>query len=282
MRAIHAATIALPMLIAGCATTTTPTPQLNAARQTYQQAANGPAPQYAPEQLGAAHRSLGRADQSNAWADPDQVSFARLAQSRAQVADVTGHTGVAEQQREAANAQLQRAQLARAAQIASSRAEGRALMQASLPLMRVADARQVVNGQTQLIFTRNLNFAVNQAVIPPSGKAQLDKIAEGLQSAKGTKVVVQGFTDSTGTRRINDPLSERRAAAVADYLATRGVPRDSITTAGFGEDHPIAPNGTARGRAENRRAVVVINLVGTGVTNMQGCPGAASGQKQQP
>jgi outer membrane protein OmpA-like peptidoglycan-associated protein len=288
MRAMHAAIVVLPMLIAGCATTT-PTPQLNAAHQTYKQAASGPAPQYAPAQLGSAQRSLGRADQANAWQDPNQVSFARLAQSRAEYANISGRDGVALMQKEQATTQLTQVRQERREQIATARtqqaAQGAALMQGMVPLMKIADARLVVNGETQFIFTRDLNFEVNKAVIPPAGKAQLDKIADGLQQSKDTVVVVQGFTDSTGTRQINDPLSERRADAVADYLASRGVRREAIKTNGFGDDHPVATNDTAAGRSKNRRAVVLINLVGTaaGATNMQGgCGGQSSGQQQQP
>jgi outer membrane protein OmpA-like peptidoglycan-associated protein len=288
MRAIvAAASVVLPVLIAGCGSQVVPTPQLESARQAYAQAASGPAPRYASGQLANAHASLDRARQADAWEDPNQGSFARLAQSRSQHAAAHGYAVVADQQRTAATEKLAQAELDRQTQIAAAaaaRAQGRALMQGLLPLMNIADTREVVNGRTQLVFTRDLNFATNQAVLRPEGKAQLDKIAEGLQSAKDTTVVVQGFTDSTGTDKINGPLSDRRASAVADYLSTRGVPRGEIESNGYGADHPVATNDSAPGRARNRRAVVVINLVGAGATNMQGqdCGGSGSQQEPQP
>lgn len=289
MRAFHVASIVLPVVLAGCASMTPSTPQLNAANRSYAHAAKSPATSYASDQLTTAHQSLDRAHQANAWDDPHQTSFAELARSRAQLAEYRGYTVVALQQRAAANDRLAQAQQQRQAQVAqmqeAARQQGRALMQGMLPLMSIADGRHVVDGQTQFVFTRNLNFAVNEAILPVDGKAQLDKIAEGIQSVPGgVTVIVQGYTDSTGNDQINQPLSEKRASAVADYLVSRGVPRDHIETTGYGADRPIASNDALHGRAQNRRAVVLINLVGTGVTNMQPACGTAapSGAQQQP
>jgi len=74
-----------------------------------------------------------------------------------------------------------------------------------------------------------------------------------LQEFEKTLIVVAGHTDSTGSNSYNQALSERRAASVADYLRSRGVVDARIETVGFGEDHPIADNATAEGRALNRR-----------------------------
>jgi len=71
---------------------------------------------------------------------------------------------------------------------------------------------------------------------------------------------IQGHTDSSGSNTLNQKLSEKRAKAVLDYLVAKGgIAADRLTSAGFGEDYPIADNKTRAGRAENRR--VEIKLV---------------------
>jgi len=72
---------------------------------------------------------------------------------------------------------------------------------------------------------------------------------------------VVGHADSTGNDQINDPLSARRAEAVKSYLVQRhGIDGDRIATEGRGSREPIASNDTADGRAENRRAEVIIRI----------------------
>ena len=66
-------------------------------------------------------------------------------------------------------------------------------------------------------------------------------------------VIATGHTDSVGTDAYNQKLSERRAAAVKDYLVSKGIPSAKITTIGKGESQPVATNKTAEGRQKNRR-----------------------------
>ena len=71
-------------------------------------------------------------------------------------------------------------------------------------------------------------------------------------------MVVEGHTDSQGSASSNQDLSQRRAEAVRDYLVSRGIAGDRLTAQGFGPSRPIADNGTAEGRANNRRVEIVI------------------------
>ncbi|PID76095.1 MAG: hypothetical protein CSB23_00295 [Deltaproteobacteria bacterium] len=64
---------------------------------------------------------------------------------------------------------------------------------------------------------------------------------------------IYGHADSTGTVKYNQGLSERRAAAVLNYMVANGVSRDRLTAKGFGELNPVAPNDTKAGRQKNRR-----------------------------
>ena len=71
-------------------------------------------------------------------------------------------------------------------------------------------------------------------------------------------VVINGYTDSTGSSAYNEKLSRQRAEAVSAYLEKQGISSQRITTRGYGASHFTASNDTAAGRAQNRRAVVVI------------------------
>jgi outer membrane protein OmpA-like peptidoglycan-associated protein len=103
-----------------------------------------------------------------------------------------------------------------------------------------------------------INFAYNSAAVQPQFQRTLDQVAGVLSEYNRTYVDVYGHTDSTGSDSYNQGLSERRAAAVADYLSTRGVQSARIGTRGFGETQPIATNETEEGRAANRRVEIKI------------------------
>jgi len=72
------------------------------------------------------------------------------------------------------------------------------------------------------------------------------------------KFEIQGHTDSVGSERTNELLSDRRANAVMDYLVANGIDQDRLTAKGYGEANPIATNKTAAGRKNNRRVEVIL------------------------
>jgi len=104
-----------------------------------------------------------------------------------------------------------------------------------------------------------LFFDTGKSVLKTGAKNTLGKIAEQLRINEDTKIAVEGHTDSVGSDAMNQTLSEKRAAAVRDYLVARGVPAARITTSGLGESAPIATNDTAAGRQQNRRVELVIS-----------------------
>jgi OOP family OmpA-OmpF porin len=107
------------------------------------------------------------------------------------------------------------------------------------------------------IVLRGVNFDFDKADIRPDAAVILDEAASLLSQSSGN-VSVGGHTDSVGADAYNQGLSERRAAAVKDYLVGKGVDSSRLTTTGYGESSPIASNDTADGRALNRR--VELNL----------------------
>jgi outer membrane protein OmpA-like peptidoglycan-associated protein len=98
-----------------------------------------------------------------------------------------------------------------------------------------------------------VNFETNKAVLLPDAMQILDRVAASLIAHPDVKVEVGGHCDAVGSDAYNLKLSERRAKAVRDYLAKKGVPAEQLTSKGYGETQPIADNSTPEGRAKNRR-----------------------------
>lgn len=101
-------------------------------------------------------------------------------------------------------------------------------------------------------------FAVNKADLTPRAEQLLQQVAKQIDASKGATVQVDGHADNTGNDAINQPLSERRAQAVADRLKSL-VTRHGVTykSAGHGSKQPVATNDTDEGRRKNRRVSVL-------------------------
>ena len=119
---------------------------------------------------------------------------------------------------------------------------------------------QVIRQGDELLLNMpsGITFALDQASIQPQFRPTLDEVARVLSQYEQTYVDVYGHTDSTGSDAYNQALSERRAAAVADYLSSHGVQSARLGTRGFGETQPVASNDTEDGRAANRRVEIKI------------------------
>lgn len=109
-------------------------------------------------------------------------------------------------------------------------------------------------------FARAIYFNSGKTSFRKGVTGKLDLIAGIMKEYPKANFSIQGHTDSSGSNTLNQRLSEKRAKAVLDYLITKGgIDTKRLTSAGFGEDYPIADNKTRAGRAENRR--VEIKLV---------------------
>jgi OOP family OmpA-OmpF porin len=102
-------------------------------------------------------------------------------------------------------------------------------------------------------------FDFDKYDIKPELGAKLDEVAARLEGREYNSVAVVGHTCSIGTEQYNQGLSERRANAAADYLASKGVDRAKMTVSGEGELNPAYSNDTAEGRKKNRRVEVSVN-----------------------
>lgn len=103
-----------------------------------------------------------------------------------------------------------------------------------------------------------VTFATNSSNIASSFYTPLKEISKVLLQYSETKIVVSGYTDSTGDYKYNQALSKKRAYSVAEYFVSQGVASNRISAVGYGEDMPIASNSTKEGRQANRRVEVKI------------------------
>ena len=102
----------------------------------------------------------------------------------------------------------------------------------------------------------NITFATDQDQVTPAFHNTLNAVALVLNKYNRTLVDINGHTDSTGGAQHNQTLSERRAGAVANYLANQGVDGRRIVPTGFAATQPVASNATPEGRAQNRRVEI--------------------------
>lgn len=120
---------------------------------------------------------------------------------------------------------------------------------------------KVVVHPDRLEVNDKIAFEWNSARLEDSSRPALDSIAQTLAAHPDLKIQVDGHASSEGEEGHNQTLSEGRAASVVDYLITRGVARDRLTSKGFSSSVPAASNATAAGRVTNRRVEFVVELI---------------------
>ncbi len=284
--------LAAAVLATACATAPMTTPTLDQARADFVSANNNQqVSQYAPLEFKQASDAL---DQANAAAarreslnDVDRLAYVakqriatavEVARAKAAEADIanasrerdqvrlaarTAEADRAKREAEAAQAQAAQAQAqAQAAQqqAADAQQQNAALAQRAAVLEALLVELQAVKTERGYVVTiGDVLFATNQATLTPNGMSTLRKLADVMAQNPNRTVLVEGFTDSTGSSSYNQELSQRRAEAVASALGSKGVPRDRVASRAYGEAFPVAPNDTASNRQLNRRVEIVLS-----------------------
>lgn len=100
---------------------------------------------------------------------------------------------------------------------------------------------------------RNLYFPSGSALLAPASATELEQLVQLLTENPSLRVRIEGHTDDVGTAQDNLALSNRRSAAVVDHLVSKGIPRERLSSQGFGATRPVTPNTSAEARARNRR-----------------------------
>jgi outer membrane protein OmpA-like peptidoglycan-associated protein len=287
---LKSAVFAGTVLLAACSTVPTTTATLDEARADYVAASNNPqVASYAPLEFRQASEALDRANQAAAKRESldaiDRLAYvakqriataqevARAKSAEAEIADASrqrdrvqleARTAEAERARRdaaAANAQAaqQQAQDAQA-QAAAAQQQNAQLAERAARLEAILVELHAQKTERGMVVTiGDVLFATDRAELNANGMATVRKLAEVMMQNPDRTVLVEGFTDSTGSAAHNRDLSERRAQAVAQALTSLGVPRERVATRGYGAMYPVASNDTAANRQLNRRVEIVLS-----------------------
>lgn len=157
----------------------------------------------------------------------------------------------AEQARRLARAQSAEAALARKeADLAVAAAESLRMQLQSMSATREA--------RGQVMTLSGDAFASGQAALKPEARDNLQRVVEFVNRYPDKAVLIEGHTDSQGGANLNQALSQRRAEAVRQALIQDGVEGSRLRAVGLGKERPVADNGSAEGRARNRRVEIVV------------------------
>jgi outer membrane protein OmpA-like peptidoglycan-associated protein len=196
---------------------------------------------------------------------------AQLDAQQAQAAKAQADAARAQAEAEAAEAQAKAAEASKTADDANAVRE-KLRIQLNSVLQTSETARGLIVNMSDVLFD------TGKYTLKPTTQISLAKVAGILQAYPGLKVQVEGYTDSVGSDDYNQKLSENRAAAVKDFLASQGVAQSSMTSAGFGKNSPVADNATASGRAQNRRVNMVVSGDAIGVATQNATVSSLSPQ----
>jgi outer membrane protein OmpA-like peptidoglycan-associated protein len=294
--------LAASAVLSSCATTPPQNGNLNAARASYEQAAADPfVASNAAVELRQAHQELDRADAALRAGEPTPVvdHDAYLAQRRVEVAIETGRSAradkviadaqierdrivIAQRGREAA-AQRAAADQARADADASRAAAQQQLVaatqarqdavssqaQAAALQAQLADLQAKQTDRGMVLTLGDVLFDVDRSTLKPGADRTLDKVATYLSRDPSRNVLIEGYTDSTGSLAHNEELSQARADAVRRALIERGVASNRIQAHGLGPNYEVASNDSAAGRQLNRRVEMVFSGENGGFTTVR-------------
>jgi chemotaxis protein MotB len=143
----------------------------------------------------------------------------------------------------------------------------------SMSAQITSDKAQISRLQGAIKYTvdSDLLFAPGSWQMSTQGQQIIAKMALKLAPMQESKLVVNGYTDNSPIGpelqrqgiTSNDVLSQKRAEAVMQYMISQGVKPELVTAQGHGESDPVAPNDTARGRAQNRRVEITLAAAGS-------------------
>lgn len=193
-------------------------------------------------------------------AEEQQIQANKTAAANAQTTANQGVTAAGQAQSSANQAQ------------SSANQAGNAAAAAGDVAVMDAAAIQIVNKRVsdlddyKTVAEAGIYFPSDKATLDDAAKADLDIVAAATKGVDGYLIEIAGYASSTGTKQLNQKLSEDRASAVANYLLQKGnIPmRRIVAPAGYGATHPAAANTDPQGRALNRRVDVKV-LVNKGL-----------------
>jgi len=219
-----------------------------------------------------------------AEAERAQAEAARLAAERqrldAEAAKLAADLAKAEAERARLDAERERlaaeaaraaaesqAQAARDAALAAEREKAELRDQLRAQLNEILETRATARGL--IVNLSDVLFDFDRATLRPGAREKLAKISGIVLAHPGLTTQAEGHADSIGTDQYNQGLSERRAESVRSFLVQQGITAEAVAATGFGESRPVATNGTAVGRQQNRRVELVVSGAPIGTTGSE-------------
>ncbi|MBA4142391.1 MAG: OmpA family protein [Nitrosospira sp.] len=265
-------------ILAGCSSTPDRNATLENARSSYRAAQSNPqVVNLAPVELKEAGDALARAN--DAWNQRKNLAevehLAYLAQRRVAIAQETAKGKGAEAAVSHAQAERDRIRLAaRTEEVEKTQRSAEASQQQARYAEQQARAAEMRTRQLEaqlnelnakqtdrgmVVTLGDVLFDTNEAQLKSGGVRAVQKVADALKQYPQRTIIIEGFTDSTGSDSYNQQLSERRANAVRDALVSMGISADRINARGLGESFPVASNESNAGRQMNRRVEITFS-----------------------
>ena len=270
--------LTMAVLISACSTTPRTTGLLDQTRTEYVVIQNNPnVERYAPLEMQQATTAMNLANVASQHRDSDadidklayiakdkigvarevtkqklaEAEIARTAKERDQMV-LNQRTAEADQ----AKANAAQAQLAtQSAQADAAASQARAAkLEAEL-----ADLSAKKTDRGIVITLSDVLFGTDQSNLNPNGMLTAQKLADLLNQNPSRNVLIEGFTDNTGTASYNQDLSERRASSVMRALQNMGIASNRVSIRGYGKEFPVASNDTAENRQMNRRVEIILS-----------------------
>lgn len=277
--------LAIAVLVGACSSAPRTTTLLDQTRSDYRMAqSNANVASYAPQEMKQASEAMEQADAAASRPDSeekiDKLAYLakqkialtqEAAKQRAAEAAVAiagkqrdqirldQRTNEANQAKTSAEQSKLAAQLAQGETIEAQRKTQEAQTRAAQLEAQLVDLAAKKTERGMVITLGDVLFATDQARLSAEGMRTAQKLTNVLQQNPERTVLIEGFTDSTGTTAHNQELSERRAGAVRNALQEQGVARERIAVRGYGEAYPVAANDTAQNRQLNRRVEIVLS-----------------------
>jgi len=202
-----------------------------------------------------AERAQAEAERARTEAQANQAaSLAAQQQAQAQADAARQAAEDSERQKEAAQRATEEAERARAEAV-RQKEEMRARLLAQLN--QVLQTRDTARGL--VVNMPDVLFDFNKYTLKPAARERLARVSGIVLAYPDLKLEIEGHTDSIGSDEYNQTLSEKRAAAVRDYLVSSGVSMSNVVARGMGKTDPVADNHSAAGRKLNRRVEMIVS-----------------------
>lgn len=271
--------LAIAALVGACSSGPATTSLLDQTRSDYRMAQSNPnVASYAPLEMKQASDALAQANAAASHNDSAEKidKLAYLAKQKIALTQEVAKQKSAEAEVASAGKERNKIQLdqrtneanqakesAEQSRLAAQQAQARtAQLEAQL-----ADLAAKKTERGMVITLGDVLFGTDLARLNSDGMRTAQKLANVLQQHPQRTVLVEGFTDSTGTAAHNQELSERRATAVRSALLELGVARERVAIRGYGESYPVAANDTAQNRQLNRRVEIILSDESGKITN---------------